>query len=62
MNDTPTLRERAEDYVLTRWAVCKWYDQWSACDPSVTDSMADNDPEFDTFAEAIEYAQKQARA
>lgn len=60
------LRERAEDYELNRWAVVKLQEQeipaWCVCSPDDWSDGFVYDKEFDTFAEAIQYAQRRARA
>lgn len=64
-----TLNERTHAYEITRWAVIKIdfamdHQQWTACPPGDEESAGGgiDDAAFETFAEAIEYAQKQARA
>lgn len=66
MNDQPTLREYANDYEITRWTVAKVegdFFPWCVFDPTPqTDYDPGGDDAFRTFAEAIDYAQRQARS
>lgn len=57
-----TLYERVIDFERTgKWAVVSLAGAWLAADPVSTEFSDRGDKEFETFAEAIEYAQKQAR-
>lgn len=60
-----TLFEQVDSFTIKRWTVVLYEGLWMAADPRVPDG--DWHPEYDdrscdTFAEAIEYAQKQARS
>lgn len=57
-----TLNDRATDYELDRWATVKFSDMWAVCAPGDMNASFGKDRDFETFAEAIEYAQRQARA
>lgn len=63
-NDRRVLFNRTRNFQNHRWSVAREGIWWSAFDPDTTDewSFDSRDDMFDTFAEAIEYAQKQARA
>lgn len=61
-----TLNKRAENFDVTAWTVVKFAfsdpgKPWTACGPGDEDYAFEHDKDFETFAEAIEYAQKQAR-
>lgn len=52
----------AGKFHLTRWGVIKMMGSWVACDPAYdAGGLSSFEKDFETFAEAIEYAQKQAR-
>lgn len=60
--DRRVLYHRAHKFLIDRWVVATEWGIWYAFDPAMKNSQSDNaDEEFETFAEAIEYAQKQAR-
>lgn len=60
------LLELANNYEITRWTVAKVENDffpWNVFDPAPqTDYDPGSDDAFRTFAEAIDYAQKQARS
>lgn len=60
------LLELANNYEITRWTVAKvenHFFPWNVFDPAPqTDDDPGGDDAFRTFAEAIDYAQKQARS
>lgn len=62
MSDKPTLNDRATDYELHRWATVRFSGMWAVCAPGDMRNSFGQDREFETFAEAIDYAQKQARS
>lgn len=60
-----TLFEQAETFTIERWTVVLYEGKWLAADPIVKCIWwypESRENSFKTFAEAIEYAQKQARA
>lgn len=60
--DRRVIYHRAHKFLIDRWVVAKGGALWYAYDPAMATSWSDNkDEDFETFAEAIEYAQKQAR-
>lgn len=60
--DRRVIYHRAQKFLIDRWVVAKGGDTWYAFDPAMKNCESYNaDEDFYTFAEAIEYAQKQAR-
>lgn len=57
--DRRVFYHRAHKFLTDRWTVVKGGDIWYAYDPGMSTCFSDNkDEDFETFAEAIEYAQK----